>query len=150
MKFINKLFVWFAAFFIISLTGCATSPQMANENIQPQSQPSSSNSSIIFYRPSGIFGYGQRHDILLDGKKVGRSTPGTKFSVDAAPGIHQVTVPHALYSGETLVSILVRSGEITYVRTSVDLAAFAGRAKVEQIDASKGSSEAVGLEVTKN
>lgn len=150
MKIIKNFSRLLFTFIVLGLVGCATVPPSGTQNISSLVQPAEGNGSIIFYRPNGIFGYGQRHDIMVDGKKVGRSVPGTRFAVDASPGIHQVTVPHALYSGETLISVLVRIKEITYVRTSIDLAAFAGRANVEQMDASKGAAESAGLEITAN
>ena len=128
--------------------GCATAPQPATAN-PPSASPPEGSGRIIFYRPSGVFGYAMRSDILLDGKNVGRSAPGTRFHVDAVPGTHRVSVPNSLYSGDRALEVTVRNGEIVYVRTSLGGSAFGGRTNVELVGASAGAEESAKLELVK-
>lgn len=126
--------------------GCATAPQ-STTRAAPSATPPDGSGRIVFYRPSGIFGYGMRPDILLDGKMVGVSAPGSQFHVNAAPGKHHVTVPNSLYSGDRGLEVTVRNREIVYVRTSLGGSAFGGRTNVELIGAAQGAEESAGLEL---
>lgn len=118
----------------------STSPSSASSAAIPANQ-----GRITFYRPGGVFGYAQRADILLDGKKVGKSAPGTKFSANAAPGAHKVTVPNVMYSGENTLDVTVRNQETTYVKTSIGGASFGGRTNVEQVSAAVGAEDTADL-----
>lgn len=126
--------------------GCATAPQ-SDTRTTPSAIPPDGSGRIVFYRPGGLFGYGMRPDVFLDGKKVGESAPGTQFHVNAAPGIHYISVPNSIYSGDRRLEVTIRNKEIVYVRTSLGGSAFAGRTNVELIGASQGASESVSLEV---
>jgi hypothetical protein len=129
----------------LALTGCATSPPQDVRTTAPTNILDGTG-RIVFYRPSSLFGYGMRPDILLDGKKVGRSVSGSQFSVDTPTGVHHVTVPNSMYSGERGLAVTVRNKETAYVRTSLGGSAFGGRTNVELIDASQATTEAKGLD----
>ena len=131
---------------LLAAAGCATAPP-STTRAAPSAVPPDGSGRIVFYRPSGLFGYAMRPDIFLDGRKVGESAPGAQFHVDAAPGIHHVTVPNSLYSGDRRLEVTVRNKEIVYVRTSLGGSAFAGRTNVELIGASEGKDESANLEV---
>ena len=126
--------------------GCATT-QSSTAPSPALSSLAEGRGRVIFYRPSGIFGFGQTADILLDGRKVGTSASGTKFYVDTTPGTHRVTIPNILYSGERVLDVLVREGQIIYVRTSLGGSAFGGRTNVELIDGPQGAEESANLEL---
>ena len=57
--------------------GCATAPQSTTQS-PASAVPPDGSGRIVFYRPSGIFGYGMRPDIFLDGRKIGVSAPGSQ------------------------------------------------------------------------
>jgi len=69
--------------------------------------------TIVFYRPALTFGHGQRHDILVDGVRIGWSSPGTRLEIRAAPGLRVVTCPNSAYAGQRAVEVTVRAGETT-------------------------------------
>ncbi len=145
MKRINDVIRWLLLPVILLMVGCATAPQPGTRGA-PSAVPAEGSGRIVFYRPDGLFGYGMRSDILLNGQKVARSAPGTKFYVDVPTGIHHVVVPNSLYSGDRTLAITVRNREVTYVRTSLGGSAFGGRTNVELIDPSQGAAETAGLE----
>jgi hypothetical protein len=101
---------------------------------------------IIFYRPSGFYGLGMRPDILLNGRKVGVSAPGTKFYVDTIAGVHRVSVPNSgFYSGERILDIAVSDGQVIYVRTSIGGAAQRGRTDIQLVDSRQGTEDTAQL-----
>jgi hypothetical protein len=146
MKTINAAIRWPLLAVMLVVVGCATAPQ-PDPRSTPSAIPPEGSGRIIFYRPSGLLGYGMRSDILLDGKKVGQSAPGTKFYVDTAPAIHYIAVPNSLYSGDRTLDVTVQNKEIIFVRTSIGGSAFGGRTNVELIGASQGAQEAASLEL---
>ena len=146
MKTINVIIRWFLLTAILVVVGCATSPQPDTRST-PSAIPPEGSGRIVFYRPSGIFGFGMRPDILLDGKKVGRSAPGTQFYVDTALGTHAIAVPNSSHPGERTLDVTIHNKEIVYVRTSLGGSAFGGRTNVELIDASQGAQESASLEL---
>lgn len=100
---------------------------------------------IIFYRPSGFYGYAMRPDILLNGRKVGVSVPGTKFYVDTTAGVHRVSIPNSLWSGERILDIAVSDGQVIYVRTSLGATAQRGRTDIELVDSRRGTEDTAQL-----
>jgi hypothetical protein len=87
-----------------------------------------------------------RPNILLNGKKVGISRPGTVFYVDVDSGKHQVTVPAILYSGETTIDITISKNETVYVRNYMGGSAFGGRTNVEVVNSEQAVTEINELE----
>lgn len=130
--------------FAVLVAGCASNP-VTHATAPQLAQPAAGKGRIMFYRPNALFGYAQRGDILLDGKKVGESIPGEKFFVDTSIGTHRVSVPNILYSGDRAVSVLVEERETAYVRTSLGGSAFVGRTNVELVAPELGAQESASL-----
>jgi hypothetical protein len=146
MNTINAVFRWLLLPMILVVSGCATVPQAGTRSALSAIPPEGSG-RIVFYRPNGLFGNGMRADILLDGKRVGRSAPGIRFYVDTPIGIHSVAVPNSLYSGDRTLAVTVHDQEIVYVRTSIGGSAFGGRTNVELVGAMQGATETASLEL---
>ena len=126
---------------IMSVMGCATTGpkySIVRNNITPLSKE---QGRIIFYRPDILFGAGMRPDILIDGKKIGKSRHGTVFYVDVDPGKHQVTVPVVLYPGETAIDIELRQNETVYVKTFIGGSSFAGKTNIEVVSSEQALAE---------
>lgn len=140
MSFLTPIFCLFAAL----VAGCASNP-VPNATAPQIAPPAAGKGRIMFYRPNALFGYAQRGDILLDGKKVGESVPGQKFFVDTPVGEHRVSVPNILYSGDQAVSVLVKQRETAYVRTSLGGSALVGRTNVELVAPEVGAQESAAL-----
>lgn len=103
--------------------------------------------TIVFYRPSQLYSRGFRPEILVDGKFIWNSVPGTRFKVAAVAGAHTVSVPHGgLSTGSQSLQITVRPGETTYVRTSVSASAFIGKIDVELVPEGVALGEVGSLE----
>lgn len=126
------------------LASCATSPKSgasAEAPIPP------GKGRIVCYRPGAIYGYAMRAAILLDGQKIGTSSPGKKCQADVAPGPHTLTVPNVLYSGENRLDVTVTAGATTYVRTSIGGGAMAGRITLDLIPPAAGAPESAGMKM---
>lgn len=132
---------------ILALAGCATTPPASVSTPAISAVPPQGMGRIVFYRTSGIWGYGMRPDIFLDGRKVGQSVPGAKFNVHVPPGTYRVTVPNSMYEGERKLSLTLREREIVYVRTSLGGSALGGRTNVEVVPAAEAEGESSGLEL---
>lgn len=122
------------------LASCASSSATATSAAIPPSK-----GRVLFYRESGIFGYAQRAQILLDGQKVGRSAPGAKFQVDVEPGTHRVTIPNIMYPGKNEQDVTVRATETVYVKTSIGGSAYAGRTNIDIVPSGQGALESAKL-----
>lgn len=144
MKPLRALIGWSLLAVSTLIVGCATTPQSTNPSTEFSAIPEG-RGRIIFYRSSGLFGYAQRANIFLDGNKVGRSAPGTKFYVDTTPGIHRVTVPIILYSGERTLDASVAERQVIYVRTSIGGSALAGQTDVELVGSTQGAEDTANL-----
>jgi hypothetical protein len=140
------MLVLLAVISITSITGCATFGPKYSTVRNDIAVLSKEKGRIVFYRPSGLYGYAGRPDILLNGKKVGISRPGTIFYVDADPGKYKVTVPAMFYPGETSIDITILQNETVYMKTSMGASAVAGRTDVEVVDSEKAMAEIDELE----
>jgi|GEM_PF-1993747 len=100
---------------------------------------------IVCYRPSGMYGYAMRAAILLDGQKIGSSSPGAKCQADVTPGLHTITVPNVMYSGENRLDVTVTAGTTTYVRSSIGGGAMAGRITLDIIPPAAGAPESAKM-----
>lgn len=126
---------------MMSIVGCATvGPKYSTvrNNITALSKE---NARIVFYRPDSLYATGMRPDILLEGKKVGISRPGTIFYVDVDPGKYRVTIPAIMYPGETTLDITVSKNETVYVKNYMGGSAFGGRTNLEVVPHEKATTE---------
>jgi hypothetical protein len=146
MELFRALAGWSLLVVAMLTVGCATTPQSTTPSTV-LSAPAEGRARIVFYRPSGVFGYAMRADIFLDGKRVGKSAPGTKFYVDTTPGIHRVTVPTILYSGESTLDVSVAEGQVIYVRTSIGGSAIGGRTNIELVGPPQGTEDTANLDL---
>ena len=126
---------------LLIVAGCATAPLP-----QTFAAPPPGSGRIVFFRTSNIFGFAMRADILLDQTVVGRSAPATKFSVDVTPGVHQVSIPNSVYSGDRTLEVPVKAGEVVYVRSWIGSGSFAGRTEVEVVNKTEGENESAKLD----
>jgi hypothetical protein len=132
---------------LLVIAGCATAPPTEKFAVASPTPPPGSG-RIVFFRTSNIFGFAMRADILLDQKVIGRSAPATKFSVDVTPGMHQVSVPNSVYSGDRTLQVPVKAGEVVFVRTWIGSGSFAGRTEVEVVSRAEGEAESAKLDTS--
>lgn len=117
----------------IVIIGCApTSKQYSSikndlESLSPE------KGRIFFYRPSAFIGFAMESDILLNGKKVGKSSSGTFFYTDVNAGKYQVTIPKVFYPGESGINFEVNKNEVVYVKTWIGGSSFGGRINAELV-----------------
>jgi len=123
-----KLFILFALVLVISSCATVGSTSISWDEIPSLSE---NKSRIYFYRTRLFYGSGMKPPIFLNGNKVGISSSGTAFYVDADPGKYNVSVDRILYPGSAgRVGFEVHENEVVYVRTWTGGSAFGGRTNV--------------------
>ena len=135
-----------AIFNTLGITGCATVGPTYSTMKKDIASLSNEKGRIVFYRPSGIYGYAVRPEIFLDGELVGVSKPGTIFHVDVDSGKHQVTIPVVLYPGETKFEVEISKNETLYIKNSMGGSAIIGRTNIEIVSPEKALTEIDELE----
>lgn len=138
--------MFLSALTLVLVAGCAATTPPPQTAAAPSLTPPPGSGRIVFFRTSNIFGFAMRADILLDQKVVGRSAPATKFSVDVAPGVHKVSIPNSVYSGDRTLEVPVKAGEVVYVRSWIGSGSFAGRTEVEVVGKAEGETESAKLD----
>jgi len=109
------------------ITGCASGPKFADVQ---SSIPAldAKQGRIYFYRESSMVGAAVQPAILLNGEKVGDSTPGGFFFVDREPGKYVATASTEV---ERSAEFALRASETAYIRTRVTMGALVGHVQVE-------------------
>jgi hypothetical protein len=132
------------AFAIALLSGCATGPKYGEVK---QSIPAlkQTEGRIFFYRSGNPFGSGIQPSVMLNGNKVGESTPGGFFFVDMNPGPMEIVLSTEV---ERKLTFTLSAGQVRYVRMSVGLGVIVYRVYPELVDESAGQSEIVDLSYT--
>ena len=101
---------------------------------------------VIFYRTSMMFGSGMQPPIFLNGKKVGISSSGTAFYVDADTGKQSVSVAKILYAGEEGgVDFELHGNEVVYVRTWTGGSSLVGRTDAGVMDPATAEEHLKGV-----
>ena len=129
---------------IVFLGGCATGPKYGEVK---QAIPSlkQAEGRIFFYRSGNPFGSGIQPSVMLNGNKVGDSTPGGFFFVDVKPGPMEVSLSTEV---DRKVTFTLSAGQVRYVRMSVGLGVIVYRVYPELVDDSVGQSEIADLSYT--
>ena len=109
------------------IAGCASGPKFADVQ---SSIPAldAKQGRIYFYRESSMVGAAVQPSIMLNGEKVGDSTPGGFFLVDRAPGRYVATASTEV---ERNAQFTLSAAETVYIRTRVTMGALVGHVQVE-------------------
>ncbi len=89
-------------------------------------------SRIYIYRESAFVASAVKVPISIDNKLVGQSVVSTFFVLDIAPGEHQIG---CLATDNSEVNILVKKGEIAYVRNQATGGAFGPGCEIQEVTA---------------
>lgn len=100
---------------------------------------------VYFYRTSSILGAGVTADIRLNSEVVGRSTRGSFFYVDRAPGSYEAA---ASTEAENRWKFELKAGETVYIKTSVGVGILVGRVIPELVNPDKARIEMASLAYT--
>lgn len=137
-----KFRIYLFAVAIALLSGCATGPKYGEVKLPSVKQ---AEGRIFFYRSGNPFGSGIQPSVMLNGNKVGDSTPGGFFFVDTKPGPMEVTLSTEV---DRKVTFTLSAGQVRYVRMSVGLGVIVYRVYPELVDDSVGQSEIADLSYT--
>lgn len=97
---------------------------------------------VYFYRSEKFLGGGIRPSVMLDGQKVGESTPGGFFYVDVRPGNHTVSLTSEV---EKKLTFTINKAESRYVKLSVGLGVLVYRVYPELVDPKQGEADLADL-----
>jgi hypothetical protein len=129
--------VGFALLGTLLLTGCA-SPGPKYSEVQKTFPAIAQNSGRIFFYRTSFWGGALRPDIHLNGETIGESVSGQCFYRDVAPGTYTVET-HTEASND--VSLLIKAGEVKYVRIDIGMGFVVGHPKPKLVPASEAESE---------
>lgn len=100
---------------------------------------------IWFYRSGTMFGAGIQPDVMLNGARVGDSTPGGFFFIDRPAGNFEVLLSTEV---ERKVTFTLAPKEERYVRMTVGLGVIVYRVYPELVDPAEALKEIVELSYT--
>jgi hypothetical protein len=126
------------------LVGCASGPKYPEVK---SSLPalSAEQGRIWFYRSGTMFGSGIQPSVVLNGEKVGESTPGGFFIVDRPPGNYEVMLSTEV---ERKLTFTLDKGQERFVRMTVGLGVIVYRVYPELKNAEEARAEINGLSFT--
>jgi hypothetical protein len=94
----------------------------------PSAEPSSAmavdSGRVVFFREKSRLGAAVRFKVRENGKPLGKLSNGTFFVVNLSPGVHHFVV-HS--DAEDVLTLEVESGDIYYLRGSVQPGLYLGR-----------------------
>ncbi len=119
------------------LAGCASGPKYA-EVAGTFPQLAADQGRIWFYRSGTMFGAGIQPNVMLNGAKVGDSTPGGFFFVDRPAGNYEVLLSTEV---DRKVTFTLEPRQERYIRMTVGLGVVVYRVFPELADPAEGSKE---------
>ena len=132
-----RISVALAAFALLS--ACASGPKYA-EVAATFPKAKATDGRIWFYRPGIMFGAGIQPTVMLNGAKVGESTPGGFFYVDRPAGNYEVLLSTEV---DRKVTFTLVPGQERYIRMTVGLGVIVYRVYPELVDEGVGRGEIV-------
>ena len=137
-----KLLIAVAA--LVLLSACASGPKYA-EVAASFPQIPAGQGRIWFYRSGTMFGAGIQPSVMLDGTKVGESSPGGFFYVDRPAGDHEVLLSTEV---DRKVSFTLEPRQERYIRMTVGLGVIVYRVFPELADPVEARKELLELSYT--
>lgn len=131
----------------VVLVGCAASGPKFADMQSAIPAVGAEKGRIYFYRSGSIVGAALRPSIMLNGAKVGDSTPGGFFYVDVAPGNQEVVTGTEV---DRKLTFTLEKGQTRYVKTSVGFGIMVGRVYPELVDPAVGDKEVKEASYTGN
>lgn len=126
------------------LSACASGPKYTEvANTFPALQPGQGR--IWLYRSGIMFGAGIQPEVLLNGVKIGDSTPGGFFFVDRPAGSYEVLLSTEV---DRKATFTLAPREERYVRMTVGLGVIVYRVYPELVDPAEARKEIVDLSYT--
>ncbi len=126
-----------AATALALLLACASGPKYA-EVAGTFPQLAANQGRIWFYRSGTMFGAGIQPGVILNGAKVGESTPGGFFFVDRPAGNYEVLLSTEV---DRKVTFTLEPRQERYIRMTVGLGVIVYRVFPELADPAEGSKE---------
>lgn len=79
---------------------------------------------------TNYFGLAVQPKVFVDGREIGRCTPGNAYVVDLKPGEHQIS---ATTEAEKITTFSIAAGETAYINCSIGMGVLVGRAVFERV-----------------
>ncbi len=124
------------------LAACSTPLEVP---VQPAAAPrelSGEQARLYFYRPDDSLFPAVRPEVIINGRKVGVSVVGEAFYRDARPGRYEIFLTS---DDDDRLSLVLRPGEVRYVRTSIALGWLGPHLSPSEIDPEQGARDLEGL-----
>jgi hypothetical protein len=129
------------------LVGCAASGPLGSEVLTGSIRKDSAR--LVIYRTSPL-GFAVQPDYLVDGQKVGISTPNGFVVCELRPGKHEVAVGNAtlnvnLFGGSDKASLTLTPGTTTYLHAQPQPGLTIGIITISQVAEAQGRSDTASL-----
>ena len=136
-----------AAAAAVCLAGCASSGPVGSEVLTGSIR--SDAARLVIYRSSAL-GFAVQPDYLVDGQKVGISTPNGFVVCELKPGNHEVAVGNAsfnvnLFGGSDRASLEMKPGTTTYLHAQPQPGLTIGIITLSQVTEAQGKTDTQNL-----
>lgn len=126
------------------LAACSGSFDVADHPVLAAPPPDlrAHQARLYFYRPNDSLFPAIRPDVIINGRKVGRSVVGEAFYRDAQPGRYEIFLTS---DDEERVTVTLAPGETRYIRTTIVLSWLGPHLSPASVEADQGERELKGL-----
>lgn len=108
---------WFAAFLLIAVGGCASTPQASREqDADAKSFDTHPAAATVYVYRSPFNTWAEDNVLYIDGRLIGSTVPGTYFRVHLTPGKHTL---HGTGIDLGRLSLEARPGMLYFVNLAV-------------------------------
>ena len=129
---------------LFAVSGCVEGVSMY-ETPGAMAGPPAGMARIIVYRPAEMMGAGVQPVVRVGQRETGRCAPNGVFSIDVAPGEHNVSATTEVTSA---VLVELDAGEVAYIRCGIGFGFFVGQPRLTLVERSIGRGESANLVLT--
>lgn len=124
------------------LAACSTPLEVPVQPAAAPTDPTVDQARLYFYRPDDSLFPAIRPEVIINGRKVGVSVVGEAFYRDARPGRYEIFLTS---DDDDRLSVVLRPGEVRYVRTSIALGWLGPQLSPTEVDAGQGARDLENL-----
>ena len=131
----------------VLMVGCASVPMASpkEDAVAKTFQPVADKAKIYIYRPNAFVAAGLTTFLLIDGKPLGQTGPGTYHMVEVIPGSHTIeTFTDA--SSPRMFNLNTQAGKIYYVWQNVGLT---GDSRLQVVNEDEGKEAVANCDLGK-
>ena len=127
---------------LLMLSACASSGPLYRDAVKGYPPIAKDSGRLYLYREARSFAAGIQPSVMVDGRKVRDSVPGSYTMLDLAPGDHVVSVSTEV---EKSVNVKILSKQETYVREAPTVGILIWRVYVEPVSKETAQNELTEL-----